>query len=177
MKAENKSYARTLNRRLKGWDKEGIESNLVKEVRGDLEVFYDKYDIMTNDDYFSANLDLTPQQEEEYEKIMDKFGDKAGSNINEMKSVYEEHKDDYEVDYNVQSFEDFIKFTDTMKNYESDALLHDIISSEQIAELYSKGSLIKFNSDAVNKTLLDEYKHHGLTYNDLYKKVLGILDA
>jgi hypothetical protein len=25
MKAENRSYARTLNRRLKGWDKEGLE--------------------------------------------------------------------------------------------------------------------------------------------------------
>lgn len=177
MKAENKSYARTLNRRLKGWDKEDLESNLVKEVREDLELFYDKYDIETNDDYFATNLDLSPEQEAEYERIMDKFGNMAGSNVNEMKRIYEEHKDEYEVDYGVQSFEDFVNFTDSMKNYQSDALLRDVISSEQIAELYSKGTSMGFNADTMNKIILDEYNHHGLTYNDLYNKVLGIMNA
>lgn len=185
MKAENKSYARTLNRRLKGWDAEGLESNLVKEVREDLELFYDKYDILANDDYFSANLNLTEEQEKEYEKIMDKFGNKAGSNINEMKSVYEEHKDEYETDYNVESFEDFINFTDQMKIYESDALIRDIISSEQIAELYSKASKSGKTYESVDKMILDTYRGidekgnqtetGGLTFNDLYNKVLNML--
>ena len=186
VKAENKSYARTLNRRLKGWDKEGMESNLVKEVREDLEMFYDKYDIEANEDYFSANLDLTPEEEAEYERIMDKFGNKAGSNINEMKRKYEEVKDDYETNYNVKTFEDFINFTDQMKIYESDALLRDIISSEQVSELYSKASKKGMSYEKVDDLILNTYEGKdkkgkkiagagGLTYNNLYNKVLDII--
>lgn len=186
MKQENKSYARTLNRRLKAWDKEGMESNLLKEVREDLEMFYDKYDIEANEDYFSANLDLTTEEEAEYEKIMDKFGNKAGSNINEMKRKYEEVKDDYETNYNVKTFEDFIDFTDQMKIYESDALLRDIISSEQVSELYSKSSKKGMSYEKVDDLILKTYEGKdkkgkkiagagGLTYNNLYNKVLDII--
>ena len=175
MKAENKSYARTLNRRLKDWDKEGMESNLVKEVREDLEMFYDKYDIETNEDYFSANLDLTPEEEAEYERIMDKFGNKAGSNVNEMKRTYEEHAEDYETDYGIESFEEFIEFTDNMKLYESDALIRDIISSEQIAELYSKASSSGKSYEDINQMISDIYNEEGMTFNNLYNKVLSMI--
>jgi hypothetical protein len=34
-----------------------------------------------------------------------------------------------------------------------------------------------FNADAMNKIIFDEYNNHGLTYNDLYNKVLGIMNA
>ena len=83
MKRENVNYARTLNRRLKGWDDEGIESNQVKLTRQMLEDFYTKHDLeVGNEDKFATNLDLTPEQEKEYEMIMDQFGDSSGSSVN-----------------------------------------------------------------------------------------------
>ena len=83
MKRENVNYARTLNRRLKGWDDEGIESNQVKLTRQMLEDFYTKHDLeVGREDKFATNLDLTPEQEKEYEMIMDQFGDSSGSSVN-----------------------------------------------------------------------------------------------
>lgn len=180
MKRENQTYARTLNRRLKGWDNEGIESNLVKETRENLEMFYDKYDIEWDSDFFAANLDLTPEQEKEYEEIMDAFGDMAGSNINEMKRAWEERKDEYEEMYNVETFEDFINFTDQMKLYENDAVMRSVISSSQIAELYSvsseKAGFSPAKADKVIQTIYD-VSGNTLSYNTLYNEVLRAIKS
>lgn len=180
MKRENQTYARTLNRRLKGWDNEGLESNLVKETRENLEMFYDKYDIEWDSDFFASNLDLTPEQEKEYEEIMDAFGDMAGSNINEMKRAWEERKDEYEEMYNVESFEDFINFTDQMKLYENDAVMRSVISSSQIAELYSvsseKAGFSPAKADKVIQTIYD-VSGNTLSYNTLYNEVLRAIKS
>lgn len=180
MKRENQTYARTLNRRLKGWDNEGIESNLVKETRENLEMFYDKYDIEWDSDFFASNLDLTPEQEKEYEEIMDAFGDMAGSNINEMKRAWEERKDEYEEMYNVETFEDFINFTDQMKLYENDAVMRSVISSSQIAELYSvsseKAGFSPAKADKVIQTIYD-VSGNTLSYNTLYNEVLRAIKS
>ena len=180
MKRENQTYARTLNRRLKGWDNEGLESNLVKETRENLEMFYDKYDIEWDSDFFASNLDLTPEQEKEYEEIMDAFGDMAGSNINEMKRAWEERKDEYEEMYNVKSFEDFINFTDQMKLYENDAVMRSVISSSQIAELYSvsseKAGFSPAKADKVLQTIYD-VSGNTLSYNTLYNEMLRAIKS
>lgn len=180
MKRENQTYARTLNRRLKGWDNEGLESNLVKETRENLEMFYDKYDIEWDSDFFASNLDLTPEQEKEYEEIMDAFGDMAGSNINEMKRAWEERKDEYEEMYNVETFEDFINFTDQMKLYENDAVMRSVISSSQIAELYSvsseKAGFSPAKADKVIQTIYD-VSGNTLSYNTLYNEVLRAIKS
>lgn len=180
MKRENQTYARTLNRRLKGWDNEGIESNLVKETRENLEMFYDKYDIEWDSDFFASNLDLTPEQEKEYEEIMDAFGDMAGSNINEMKRAWEDRKDEYEEMYNVETFEDFINFTDQMKLYENDAVMRSVISSSQIAELYSvsseKAGFSPAKADKVIQTIYD-VSGNTLSYNTLYNEVLRAIKS
>lgn len=178
MKSENKGYARTLNKRLKGWDKYPFQSNLVDEVREDLEIFYDKYGIETDNNFFATNLDLTSEQEKEYEEIMDRFGDQAGSDVNEMIKSYEEHSDEWLAYYDINSFQDYIEFTDKMKMYESDKALASNISSEQIAELYAKASAqTNLSYEAVDKIIADEIKYNNLTYNTLYEKVLGILNA
>jgi hypothetical protein len=176
MNNTNKNYAKTLNKRLKGWDDAGVESNLVLEVREELEMFYDKYNIDAPSDYFVTNLDLTESQEEEYERIMDSFGDKAGSNINEMRKVYEENADRYQVDYHVNSFEDFVKFTDKMKNASDNALLKEVLSSSQIAELYTIASDINMNEYAVNSMIYQQYQKYGQTGDTLYNTILGYLN-
>lgn len=187
MKRELNTYAKTLNNRLKGWDREGIESNLVKETRENLEMFYDKYGIETDDNFFARNLDLTPEQEKEYERIMDAFGDQASSNVNEMNREYDRLSDEYKERFNVNSVEDFVNFTDKMKQSQNDKILKNILSSDQIAELYSIASQNNISGDVVDELILFEYQSQQEFYdrhideerynaNDpLYKSMLNIL--
>lgn len=175
MNNTNKQYAKTLNKRLKGWYDEGIKSNLVWDVREKLELFYDKYEIDAPNDYFIPNLDLTPEQESEYEAIMDSFGDFAGSSINEMKKAYEEVADRYRIDYHVNSFEDYVNFTDKMKNASDNALLKEVLSSSQIAELYTIASDININEYGVNAMIYQQYQKNGQTGDTLYNTILGYL--
>lgn len=188
MKRELQTYAKTLNNRLKGWDKEDIESNLIRETRANLEMFYNKYDIETDDNYFARDLDLTPEQEREYEKIMDSFGNKAGSNINEMRKEYNRVAKDYKARFNVNSFEDFINFTDKMKQSQNDKILKNIISSDQIAELYTIASQFNMSGDTVDELIVFEYESNQEFYdkhidesrynaNDkLYQNMINILE-
>lgn len=188
MKRELQTFAKTLNNRLKGWDDEEIESNLVRETRANLEMFYNKYGIETDDNYFARNLDLTPEQEKEYEKIMDTFGDKAGSNINEMRKEYNRVAKDYKARFNVNSFEDFITFTDKMKQSQNDRVLKNIISSDQIAELYTIASQFNMSGDTVDEMIIFEYESNQEFYdkhidesrynaNDkLYQNMINILE-
>lgn len=188
MKRELQTYAKTLNNRLKGWDEEDIESNLIRETRENLEMFYNKYGIETDDNYFARDLDLTPEQEREYEKIMDSFGDKAGSNINEMRKEYNRVAKDYKARFNVNSFEDFINFTDKMKQRQNDRVLKNIISSDQIAELYTIASQFNMSGDTVDELIIFEYESNQEFYdkhidesrynaNDkLYQNMINILE-
>lgn len=188
MKREIQTYAKTLNNRLKGWDEEDIESNLVRETRANLEMFYNKYGFETDDNYFARDLDLTPEQEREYEKIMDSFGDKAGSNINEMRKEYNRVAKDYKARFNVNSFEDFINFTDKMKQSQNDRVLKNIISSDQIAELYTIASQFNMSGDTVDELIIFEYESNQEFYdrhvdesrynaNDkLYQNMINILE-
>lgn len=188
MKRELQTYAKTLNKRLKGWDDNDIESNLIRETRENLEMFYNKYGIETDDNYFARDLDLTPEQEREYEKIMDSFGDKAGSNINEMRKEYNRVAKDYKARFNVNSFEDFINFTDKMKQSQNDRVLKNIISSDQIAELYTIASQFNMSGDTVDELIVFEYESNQEFYdkhidesrynaNDkLYQNMINILE-
>ena len=188
MKAENKSYARTLNNRLKGWDKSGVSSDLVEETRENLEMFYNKYGIETDDNFFSTNLALSDKAEGEYERIMDAFGNKAGSSINEMRRQYEIDKEAYQVKFNVNTFEEYINFTDKMKQSQSDKVIKNIMSSSQIAELYTIASQANYSGDIVDQLLIFEYESQQEFYdksvdktrhnaNDpLYNSMLRILE-
>ena len=188
MKRELQTYAKTLNRRLKGWDDNDIESNLIRETRENLEMFYNKYGIETDDNYFARDLDLTPEQEREYEKIMDSLGDKAGSNINEMRKEYNRVAKDYKARFNVNSFEDFINFTDKMKQSQNDRVLKNIISSDQIAELYTIASQFNMSGDIVDELIIFEYESNQEFYDNhvdesrynandkLYQNIINILE-
>lgn len=177
MNQTNKNYARTLNRRLEGWDDAGVESDLVNETRANLEMFYDKYGIETDENFFDPNMHLTPEAEEEFERIMDAFGDKAGSSINEMRRQYESQAEEYEERFNVGSFDEYMEFTDRMKNAMSNQSIKEIISSEQLAELYAIASSKNIGADFVDYTLMMEYESSGKTFEGLYNQILGAIES
>jgi len=187
MNQTNKNYARNLNRRLKQWDESEMSSNLIEQTRENLEMFYNKYGIETDDNFFATNLDLTAQQETEYEKIMDAFGDQAGSSLKEMEREYNRLSDEYKSRWDVNSLEDFITFTDRMKQSQNDRVLKSIISSEQIADLYAVASNKNISLDTVDELLIFEYesqqqfydkyvdKSRGNANNPLFGEMMGIL--
>lgn len=187
MNQTNKNYARTLNRRLKQWDESEMSSNLINQTRENLEMFYNKYGIETDDNFFATNLDLTAQQETEFEKIMDAFGEQAGSSLKEMEREYNRLSDEYKSRWEVDSLEDFITFTDKMKQSQNDRILKSIISSEQIADLYAVASNKNISLDTVDELLVFEYESQqefydkfidqsrGNANNPLFGEMMGIL--
>ena len=188
MKSVLNNYANTLNRRLKVWDKNDIESNLVKETRENLEMFYQKYGIEADYNFFAKNLDLSTEAEREFENIMDSFGDKAESSYNEMSREYDRLSDQYKDRWDIESTEDFINFTDKMKQHQNDRILKKIISSDQIAELYTIASNMNISGDTVDDLIMFEYQSQQAFYerniqegeynaNDpLYNNMLRILE-
>lgn len=150
-------------------------------------MFYNKYGIETDDNFFATNLDLTAQQESEYEKIMDAFGEQAGSSLKEMEREYNRLSDEYKGRWEVNSLEDFITFTDKMKQSQNDRVLKSIISSEQIADLYAVASNKNISLDTVDELLLFEYESQqefydkfidqsrGNANNPLFGEMMGIL--
>ena len=78
--------------------------------------------------------------------------------------------------YDIESFDEFIEFTDNMKNALSDGLIKDIISSEQIAELYTVASNRQMGADAVDKLISETYQRSGRTFDRLYNDVMGAIN-
>ena len=74
-------------------------------------------------------------------------------------------------------FDDALKFIDNMENYRADALLSDVISSEQIQELYNEGSIKGISPEEIDQMLAFEYSFSGKEDNDLYKRILVEIDS
>ena len=78
------------------------------------------------------------------------------------------------IEFNISC--DEFSFTDKMKNASDNALLKEVLSSSQIAELYTIASDININEYAVNGMIYQQYQKYGQTGDTLYNTILGYLN-
>ena len=81
-------------------------------------------------------------------------------------------------DYGVETIQDFVNWTDEMERYRSSAFLSEVLTSDQIAELwaYAQSGDIKVNRRSLHMMIRANYKATGKTGLDLYNIIRQKID-
>ena len=81
-------------------------------------------------------------------------------------------------DYGVETIQDFVNWTDEMERYRSSAFLSEVLTSDQIAELwaYAQSGEVKINRRSFHMMIRANYNASGKTGNDLYTVVRNKID-
>ena len=97
--------------------------------------------------------------------------------INQTTEETTSDKDVVKIGINKDSLAEPEVFIDNMENYRADALLSEVISSEQIQELYNEGSIKGISPEEIDQMLAFEYSFSGKEDNDLYQRILVEIDS
>ena len=199
---QGKKYIRDLfnqlNEAMNDWDKAGFTSNDLKLFQDKLEDFYSKNNMnVAHTDRFSWQKEMTQEQADElfdlaesmaqddyvyletYQDMLNMDYEDIGTqstydkiNLEAFLKISEQHQN------SVQTLEDYINFIDRMNNYKNNAMLSSILSSDQVAELYSLGSWQDLTDDQIETIIYTELEltTKGQTGDVLYNAVLEAID-
>lgn len=199
---QGKKYIRDLfnqlNEAMNDWDKAGFTSNDLKLYQDKLEDFYNKNNMnVAHNDRFSWQKDMTQEQADElfdlaesmaqddyvyletYQDMLNMDYEDIGTqstydkiNLEAFSKISEQYPD------SVQNLEDYVNFIDRMNNYKNNAMLSSILSSDQVAELYSLGSWQDLTDEQIETIIYTELEltTKGQTGDVLYNAVLEAID-
>ena len=199
---QGKKYIRDLfnqlNEAMNDWDKAGFTSNDLKLYQDKLEDFYNKNNMnVAHNDRFSWQKDMTQEQADElfdlaesmaqddyvyletYQDMLNMDYEDIGTqstydkiNLEAISNISEQYPD------SVQNLEDYVNFIDRMNNYKNNAMLSSILSSDQVAELYSLGSWQDLTDEQIETIIYTELEltTKGQTGDVLYNAVLEAID-
>ena len=199
---QGKKYIRDLfnqlNEAMNDWDKAGFTSNDLKLFQDKLEDFYSKNNLqVAHNDRFTVQKGMTQEQADElfdiaiamadddyiyldtYQDMLNMDYEDIGTqsrydkiNLEAFSKIAEQHPD------SVQDLEDYVNFIDQMNNYKNNAMLSSILSSDQVAELYSLGSWHDLTDEQIETIIYTELEltTHGQTGDVLYNTVLEAID-
>lgn len=182
--------ARRVNKIITEWDAAGLTSNDLELAKDLLSDFYENTGKTVKETQLaSEEITLKRSEKEEYNKILDfiLYNDEVDLSKRTLKNqlirkqwenstfndvTYEKVKDQFDQVYDEQSFMDFV---DRMNKTKNNGILSSIMDSNQYAAAYEAGINKGFKETDVNKMILKEYKARGLTFDNMYEKVLKII--
>lgn len=199
---QGKKYIRDLfnqlNEAMNDWDKAGFTSNDLKLFQDKLEDFYSKNNMnVAHNDRFTWQKEITQEQADElfdlaesmaqddyiyletYQDMLNMDYEDIGTqstydkiNLEAFSKISEQYPD------SVQNLEDYVNFIDRMNNYKNNAMLSSILSSDQVAELYSLGSWQDLTDEQIETIIYTELEltTKGQTGDVLYNAVLEAID-
>lgn len=199
---QGKKYIRDLfnqlNEAMNDWDKAGFTSNDLKLFQDKLEDFYSKNNMnVAHKDRFTWQKEMTQEQADElfdlaesmaqddyiyletYQDMLNMDYEDIGTqstydkiNLEAFSKISEQYPD------SVQNLEDYVNFIDRMNNYKNNAMLSSILSSDQVAELYSLGSWQDLTDEQIETIIYTELEltTKGQTGDVLYNAVLEAID-
>lgn len=172
MRKETRELFRALNENLTEWEG-GYTPQKIQKFQIELANFYDRAGKIVKDPTkFSTHIKMTSEQEDELLALADRMGD-ISTDMGEYEEFYLKNKERF----GFTEFDDALKFIDKMENYRADALLSEVISSEQIQELYNEGSIKGISPEDIDQMLAFEYSFSGKEDNDLYQRILVEIDS
>lgn len=143
--------------------------------------------------FFSDDIlsKLTPEEQRIlFDKQQDEIYDEFFEDDYEADFLYEEVNipwDEFNVDkyeqikekYGVDDIQQFINWTDEMERYRANAFLSEVLSSDQIAELfaYAQSGDNKISRRALHMMIRTNYNKTGKTNYDLYNIVVNRIKA
>ena len=177
MLAENKKIineAKELMEKWKGFDDNELP-DIVRETRELLRDFYDRQGkTPKEDDNFNTRLKLDEEGEELLTEIAWRFKEDEYSDFSFYHKFYDTNSD-FRDRYNIHDVNDWIDFINKINRFKNDRFLKEILSSDQILELYSEGNSKGLSEDEIDGIIYLEYSGSGAKFDDLYNQIWGAL--
>lgn len=161
------------NERLLDW--EGMENvpNDVKMYRDMLSNFYDSIGKkVAHPELFSTRVNLTRKQQETLNDISFQVLNKWTTDYAQYEDfLVDETRSDVRDRYDIKNIDDAINFLDEMETSRSEAWLADLLSSDQIKELYDEARDKGLTAEEANDIIYIEYTGSGKDSDWLYDQV------
>lgn len=164
---------RDANERLMDW--QGMENvpNDVKMYREMLADFYKSIGKkVAHPELFSTRVNLTRKQQEVLNDISFQVLDKWTTDYSQYENfLVDEERSDVRDRYDIKNLDDAINFLDEMETSRNEAWLADILSSDQIKELYDEARDNGLTAEEANDIIYIEYSGSGKDSDWLYDQV------
>lgn len=165
---------RDANERLMDW--QGMENvpNDVKMYREMLADFYKSIGKkVAHPELFSTRVNLTRKQQETLNDISFQVLDKWTTDLSNYENfLVDETRSDVRDRYDVKTLSDAVTFLNDMETSRSGAWLAEILSSDQIKELYDEARNKGLTTDEANDIIYIEYSGSGTEDSDwLYDQI------
>lgn len=161
------------NERLLDW--EGMENvpNDVKMYRDMLSDFYDSIGKkVAHPELFSTRVNLTRKQQETLNDISFQVLNKWTTDYSQYEDfLVDESRSDVRDRYDIKNMDDAINFLDEMETSRNEAWLADLLSSDQIKELYDEARDKGLTAEEANDIIYIEYTGSGKDSDWLYDQV------
>ena len=161
------------NERLLEW--EGMENvpNDVKMYRDMLSNFYDSIGKkVAHPELFSTRVNLTRKQQETLNDISFQVLNKWTTDYSQYEDfLVDETRSDVRDRYDIKTMDDAINFLDEMETSRNEAWLADLLSSDQIKELYDEARDKGLTAETTNEIIYAEYSGSGKDSDWLYDQI------
>lgn len=194
----NKEYRKlgwALNNALNEFSNMGVTTNQTRLLEQTLERFYESNNLsVANPQRVTLQKFMTEEQVNELADIVMSFAEAPQGLVfeeyeNKIQSIDEVIADakliggeeEFNVDrfkvfqdeFGVKNYQQYIDVIDALNNRKIDALLNDIISSDQIAEIVSYGHVKGYTNQELETMIITNYNDSGLTHERLYEQILN----
>lgn len=164
---------RDANERLMDW--QGMENvpNDVKMYRAMLADFYKSIGKkVAHPELFSTRVNLTRKQQETLNDISFQVLNKWTTDLPQYENfLVDEERSDVRDRYDIKNLDDAINFLDEMETSRNEAWLADLLSSDQIKELYDEARDKGLTAEEANDIIYIEYSGSSKDSDWLYDKV------
>lgn len=164
---------RDANERLMDW--QGMENvpNDVKMYRDMLADFYKSIGKkVAHPELFSTRVNLTRKQQETLNDISFQVLNKWTTDLSQYEDfLVDETRSDARDRYDIKTLDDAINFLDDMETSRNEAWLADLLSSDQIKELYDEARDKGLTAEEANEIIYIEYSGSGEDSDWLYDQI------
>lgn len=164
---------RDANERLMDW--QGMENvpNDVKMYREMLADFYKSIGKkVAHPELFSTRVNLTRKQQEVLNDISFQVLKKWTTDFSQYEDfLVDETRSDVRDRYDIKTLDDAINFLDDMETSRNEAWLADLLSSDQIKELYDEARDKGLTAEEANEIIYVEYSGSGKDKDWLYDQI------
>lgn len=164
---------RDANERLMDW--QGMENvpNDIKMYREMLADFYKSIGKkVAHPELFSTRVNLTRKQQEVLNDISFQVLNKWTTDFSQYEDfLVDETRSDVRDRYDIKTLDDAITFLDEMETSRNEAWLADLLSSDQIKELYDEARDKGLTAEEANEIIYVEYSGSGKDKDWLYDQI------
>ena len=167
MTDKDRALFKEVNQLLDDWSKYDAEPNGIRQVRNQLEQFYEWSNKNPKDnDKFSTRMSFTDEQLDEMRDIATSVLD---SDLNfDPDALYSKYQKAHGK-HGIVTFEDYIDFLDGKEIFSKEKVLSSSMSYYEYEKLTQRATEKGFSKDDLDEMITTEYLNNGTKGEDLYE--------